>query len=149
MHLSFSARGNLKRRENIISHERVKGAGVGLGKQGAQSVTMTDQAFFNRFILRAVLRHVIPMVIRQVSISDHQMNLPADRSADSTEQRLQAHPGSVGRQLRPRQSLGGMPRKRGRGEANRLFKVRTGLRGHKFLHKASCQQQLLHASYHL
>jgi len=26
------------------------------------------------------------------------------------------------------------PRKRGRGEGSRLFKVRTGLRGHKFLH---------------
>ena len=26
------------------------------------------------------------------------------------------------------------PRKRGRGEGNQLFKVRTGLCGHKFLH---------------
>jgi hypothetical protein len=36
---------------------------------------MFDQLFFKRLILRAVLRHVSPMVIRQVAISD-QASLP-------------------------------------------------------------------------
>ena len=36
---------------------------------------MIDQLSFKRLILRAVLRHVSPMVIRQVAVSD-QMNLP-------------------------------------------------------------------------
>ena len=36
---------------------------------------MIEQLSFKRLILRAVLRHVSPMVIRQVAVSD-QMNLP-------------------------------------------------------------------------
>jgi hypothetical protein len=36
---------------------------------------MIEQTSFKRLILRAVLRHVSPMVIRQVSVSD-QLDLP-------------------------------------------------------------------------
>jgi hypothetical protein len=36
---------------------------------------MINQTSFKRLILRAVLRHVSPMVIRQVSVSD-QVSLP-------------------------------------------------------------------------
>jgi hypothetical protein len=49
--------------------------GVGWGRQGAYSGTMIDQTSFKRLILRATLRHVSPMVIRLVSVSD-QVDLP-------------------------------------------------------------------------
>jgi len=46
-------------------------------------------------------------------------------------------------------SLYGDAPEKGVEEGNRFFKVRAGLRGQEFLHEARCQQQLLHASYHL
>src|SRR5665213_1058639 len=57
------------------SLESVKKSGVGWGRQGAYSGTMIDQTSFKRLILRATLRHVSPMVIRLVSVSD-QVDLP-------------------------------------------------------------------------
>jgi hypothetical protein len=43
----------------------------------------------------------------------------------------------------------GRPQKRGWRRGIGFSRCGTGLRGHKLFHEASCQQQLLHASYHL